>query len=98
MVVVNQAFGEAIFPHRLKGRCCVRTAPSTRKSHKCHSEHQRRIPYSVRVIKVRSFGYRLRMTSRVGLWRRGLWIMGTVLSLMVVFLGVSPTKSSAQDK
>jgi ABC-type nitrate/sulfonate/bicarbonate transport system substrate-binding protein len=98
MAVVNQAFGRATLLRLRERLCCLKEASLTRQSHKCHSERQRRIPRSVPVVKARSFGYRLRMTSRGGLWRRDQWILGTVLSLMIVFLAASPTKLCAQDK
>ena len=98
MFVVNQAFSDATFLHRIERRCCSKTAQSTEKSHYCHSERQRRILRSLLLTKTRSFGYRLRIPSRYGLWRRDQWIARTVLSLIILFLAAWTTKASAQDK
>src|ERR1041385_5917384 len=98
MVVVNQAFSRATLVRFFERLCCLKRASSTRQSHKCHSERQRRISVLLPIKKPRSLGYCRRMTSRDGLWRRDPWIVRTVLSLIIVFLVASPTNVIAQDK
>ena len=98
MFVINQAFSRATLVRFFERLCCLKRASSTRQSHKCHSERQRRISVLLPIKQPRSLGYCRRMTSRDGLWRRDPWIVRTVLSLIIVFLAASPTNVIAQDK
>src|SRR4029079_4333086 len=98
MFVVNQAFSRATLVRFFERLCCLKPASSTRQSHKCHSERQRRIAVLLPIKQPRSLGYCRRMTSRAGLWRRDPWIVRTVLSLIIVFFAASPPNVIAQDK
>ena len=98
MFVINQAFSRATLVRFFERLCCLKRASSTRQSHKCHSERQRRISVLLPIKQPRSLGYCRRMTSRDGLWRRDPWIVRTVLSLIIVFFAASPTNAIAQDK
>ena len=98
MSVANQAFARATLPRFFERLCWSKAASSMRQSHKCHSERQRRISLLLPMKQPRSFGYRVRMTARDGLWLRDPWIVRTMLSLIICFLAAWTVKASAQDK